>query len=146
MAFSFEIPGFGSKRKWALQVLDREWTALDIDIRRIDGGVRQLLFQWAQEGGDTNKEALDPILVDMAAFSGFLMLGPELGARPFGTERLSTMEGRLQAALAEDEVLERDHEQNLEPSLDLRIVKLVLAAKLADRDIVALVELEDRPD
>lgn len=146
MAFSFEIPGFGSKRKWALQVLDREWTALDIDIRRIDGGVRQLLFQWAQEGGDINKEALDPILVDLAAFSGFLMLGPELGARPFGADRLASMEKRLQAALTEDELLEREPEQNVEPSVNLRIVKLVLAAKLADQDIVAMVELEDRPD
>lgn len=144
MAFSFEIPGFGSKRKWAFQLLDKEWGALDIDIRRIDGGIRQLIFQWAQEAGDTDKEALDPILLDMAAFFGFLMLGPELGARPFGADRLAVMSERLQAALAEDAALDADEEPA--PSRDVRLVKLVLATKLADRDIEALVGLEDNPE
>lgn len=146
MAFSFEIPGFGSKRKWAIQVLDKEWIALDIDIRRIDGGVRQLLFQWAQEGGQTEKTALDPILLDMAAFSGFLMLGPELGARPFGEQRLAEMTARLNAALAEDAAAQDDDADTSTPSWDVRIVKLILATKLADRDIEALVGLEDVPE
>ncbi|MBT4740988.1 MAG: hypothetical protein HN793_12200 [Rhodospirillaceae bacterium] len=141
MALSLDILGFGSKRKWAFQVLDREWIALDIDIRRIDGGVRQLLFQWAQEFGD-RKETLDPILIDAASFSGFLMLGPELGARPFQPSGIKVMSERLEAALDADGLTE---EQDY-PPVDVRIVRLILAAGLADRDIEALVDLEQQDD
>jgi hypothetical protein len=141
MALSLDILGFGSKRKWAFQVLDREWTALDIDIRRIDDGVRQLLFQWAQEYG-SQKETLDPILADAATFSGFLMLGPELGARPFDVSGLATMSDRLNAALDVDIAAEEDDM----PTVDVRIARLILAAGLADRDIEALVDLEQETE
>ncbi|NKB45487.1 MAG: hypothetical protein GKS03_14540 [Alphaproteobacteria bacterium] len=141
MALSLDILGFGSKRKWAFQVLDREWIALDIDIRRIDGGVRQLLFQWAQEFGD-RKETLDPILIDSATFSGFLMLGPELGARPLGSKGIKTMTERLEAALEADDVSAEEDAA----TVDVRIVRLILAANLADRDIEALVGLEQQDD
>lgn len=136
MALSLDILGFGSKRKWAFQVLDREWIALDIDIRRIDGGVRQLLFQWAQDFGD-DKDTLDPVLIDAASFSGFLMLGPELGARPFGPQGTKVMSERLTAALDDDDKADaQDY-----PPMDVRIVRLILAAGLADRDIEAIVGL-----
>lgn len=146
MALSLDILGFGSKRKSAFQVLDREWTALDIDIRRIDNGIRQLLYQWAQEGDTQHDDALDPILIDMAGFFGFLMLGPELGARPFGEDGLAAMSQRLNNALAEDARAHTAPTADAEPSKDVGIVKLVLATKLADRDIEALVGLEDDPE
>lgn len=141
MALSFDILGFGSKRKWAFQVLDREWIALDVDIRRIDGGVRQLLYQWAQESGES-KQALDPTLISIAKFSGYLMLGPELGARPFGQNGLTEMSVLFDAALKADSSLEDDQDLPLE----VRVVRLILAAGLADRDIEALVELETDKD
>lgn len=137
MALSLDILGFGSKRKWAFQLLDREWAAMDIDIRRIDGGVKQLLFQWAQEMGET-KAALDPTLVSIAKFSGFLMLGPELGARSLGPSGLKEMSDLLDSALETDATSEED----VDLPLEVRVVRLVLAAKLVDRDIAALVELE----
>lgn len=146
MALSLDFLGFGSKRKTAFQVLDREWTAMDIDIRRVDSGVRQLFYQWAQEGGDTAKEALDPILLDIATFAGYLMLGPELGARPFGPDGLAAMEARLNKALEEDAAAHDNPENDTTPSLDVRIVKLILATNLADRDIEAMVGLEDAPE
>jgi hypothetical protein len=138
MALSLDILGFGSKRKWAFQVLDREWIALDIDISRINDGVRQLLFQWAQEEG-ASKDALDPALLDFATFTGFLMLGPELGARPLGPDGVTTMINRLEAALVQD----LKEEDFVEASTDVRLVKLILATGLADRDIEAMVKLED---
>ena len=138
MALSLDILGFGSKRKWAFQVLDREWIALDIDISRINEGVRQLLFQWAQEEG-ASKDALDPALLDFATFTGFLMLGPELGARPLGPDGVTTMINRLEAALVQD----LKEEDFVEASTDVRLVKLILATGLADRDIEAMVKLED---
>lgn len=140
MALSLDILGFGSKRKSAFQVLDREWVAMDIDIRRIDGGVRQLLFQWAQESGDT-QATLDSTLSSIAKFSGFLMLGPELGARPLGEKGLSDMSDLLAAALEADSKSGDDDNNDTLP-LEVRIVRLILAAKLADRDIAALVDLE----
>lgn len=141
MALSFDILGFGSKRKSAFQVLDREWIALDVDIRRIDGGVRQLLYQWAQESGDS-KQVLDSTLISIAKFSGYLMLGPELGARPFGQQGLVEMSTLFEDALTADSKIEEESDLPLE----VRIVRLILATGLADRDIEALVELEINKD
>lgn len=146
MVLSLDFLGFGSKRKTAFQVLDQEWIAMDIDIRRIDSGVRQLIYQWAREDGETEKEALDPILLDIATFSGYLMLGPELGMRPFGPEGLAAMSERLDKALAEDAAAHGSPGDKPQPSRDVRIVKLILATKLADRDIEVLVGLEDAAD
>ena len=110
---------------------------MDIDISRINDGVRQLLFQWAQEEG-ASKDALDPALLDFATFTGFLMLGPELGARPLGPDGVTTMINRLEAALVQD----LKEEDFVEASTDVRLVKLILATGLADRDIEAMVKLE----
>ena len=136
MVFNLDFLGFGSKRKWAFSVLDREWAALDVDTRPIDGGVRQLLFQWAQEFGES-KGNIDPHLMDLAAFSGFLMLGPELAARPFGPEGLFTMEKRFNDAVAS-----YASDSETDDPLDIRVIKLILAANLADRDIEAMVTLD----
>ena len=109
-----------------------------IDISSINDGVRQLLFQWAQEEG-ASKDALDPALLDFATFTGFLMLGPELGARPLGPDGVTTMINLLEAALVQD----LKEEYFVEASTDVRLVKLILATGLADRDIEAMVKLED---
>ena len=136
MVFCLDFLGFGSKRKTAFRVLDREWLALDVDIRRIDDGVRQLLYQWSRERGDLHEET-DFHLVDLAMFSGFLMLGPELAARPLGQDGLATMEARLDHALSTAEDV-----GGVGEPIDIRVIKLVLASKLADRDIDAMVTLE----
>lgn len=136
MALNLDILGFGSKRKTAFRILDREWAALSVDPRPIDGGVRQLLFQWAGEYGDHGGE-IDATLLDLAAFTGFLMLGPELAARPFGKDGLAAMEYRLESAL-----LAASRDGDKEESLDVKVIKLILAAKLADRDIETLVTLD----
>ena len=136
MVFSLDFLGFGSKRKTAFRVLDREWTAMDIDIRRVDDGVRHLLYQWSRERGDLHGNT-DFHLVDLAMFSGFLMLGPELAARPLGKDGLSAMESRLEQALSTAENLGGPGEP-----VDIRVTKLILASKLADRDIEAIVALE----
>ena len=136
MVFSLDFLGFGSKRKTAFRVLDREWAALDIDIRRIDDGVRLLLYQWSRERGDLQGNT-DFHLVDLALYSGYLMLGPELGARPFGKDGLAAMEARLEQALSTAENV-----GGISEPVDIRITKLILASKLADRDIEAIVTLE----
>lgn len=136
MVFSLDFLGFGSKRKWAFSVLDREWAAMDIDIRPVDGGVRQVLYNWVLEFAQSDDHT-DALLKDAAAFTGFLMLGPELGTRPFGSEGVKAMQKRFEDALnAADTVSESD-----EP-IDVKMVKLILAAGLADRDIEALASLD----
>ncbi|MEQ8510554.1 MAG: hypothetical protein RIB43_16245 [Rhodospirillaceae bacterium] len=144
MPLSFDILGFGSKRKSAFQVLDREWVAQDIDIRPIDGGIRQLLYIWAQQYSH-DQNTLDSILEDIAKFSGFLMRGPELSMRALGNEGVAAMSERLEAALHADGLNAHDNENEEEP-LDVRVTKLILAVKLADRDIEALISLEDTSD
>jgi len=135
MVLSLDFLGFGSKSKWAFRVLDREWAAFGIDIRRVDGGVRQILYQWAHEFGDS-KDEIDHCLLDLAAWSGFLMLGPEIAVRPFGTDGTSKMKKRLNA------VVNAVTDPEAEESLDAKVIKLLLAAKLADSGIEALVTLD----
>ncbi len=144
MALSLDILGFGSKRKSAFQVLDREWVAQDIDIRPIDDGIRQLLYTWAQHYSH-DQDTLDSILEDLAKFSGFLMRGPELSIRALGNDGVATMSQRLEMALHADVSTAIDKETDEEP-LDVKVTKLILAVKLADRDIEALISLEDTPD
>ncbi|MEQ8736230.1 MAG: hypothetical protein RIC29_14985 [Rhodospirillaceae bacterium] len=144
MALSLDILGFGSKRKSAFQVLDRAWVAQDIDIRPIDGGIRQLLYTWAQQYSH-DQDALDSILEDIAKFSGFLMRGPELSVRALGHDGVAAMSERLEAAVHADGLNADDNENEKEP-LDVRVTKLILAVKLADRDIEALISLEDTDD
>ncbi len=137
MVFSLDFLGFGSKRKTAFRILDREWAALDIDVRTVDNGVRQLLYQWTEEHTRHEEEA-DRILLDLAAFSGFLMRGPELAVRTLGRDGVSRMEYRLDGALRTEEKT-----ADAQDSLDEKVIKLILAAGLADRDIEALVSLDN---
>ncbi len=137
MALSLDFLGFGSKRKTAFRVLDAAWDAADIDVRAIDNGVRLLLFQWAEETA-ASPDNVDTRLQDFAAFTGFLMRGPELSQRALGPDGVATMERRLDAALDDDSAGRSD-------AIDVRLIKLVLAASLADRDIEAVVGLEDEP-
>ena len=144
MALSLDILGFGSKRKSAFQVLDREWVAQDIDIRPIDDGIRQLLYTWAQQYSH-DQDTLDSILVEIAEFSGFLMRGPELSMRALGTDKVATMSQRLETALQAESGTSPGEEAGVEP-LEVKVTKLILAVNLADRDIEALISLEDAPN
>ena len=144
MALSLDILGFGSKRKSAFQVLDREWVAQDIDIRPIDDGIRQLLYTWAQHYSH-DQDTLDSILVEIAEFSGFLMRGPELSMRALGADKVAIMSQRLETALQADSRTSPGEEAGDEP-LEVKVTKLILAVNLADRDIEALVSLEDTPN
>ena len=137
MALSPDFLGFGSKRKTAFQLLDATWDAADIDIRTIDNGVRQLLYQWA-EGVAAKADEVDVCLKDMAEFTSYLMRGPELSRRFLGNDGIAAMESRLNAALDEDIPGQE--------SLDARLVKLILTVGLADRDIEAVVFLEGDED
>lgn len=134
MAFSLDFLGFGSKRKSAFGLLDREWSAMDVDLRTIDDGVRQLLYSWAQQTAES-PDHMDALLTDWARFTGYLMRGPELSERGLGESVTAAFGARLETAMTD-----RD-----EDAIDVRLVKLILATQLADRDINAIVGLEDGP-
>jgi len=138
MAFSLDFLGFGSKRKTAFRVLDVAWNTADIDVRTIDNGVRHLLFQWAEEAAQS-PDHVDWMLKDYAAFTGFLMRGPELSLRALGHDGITAMTTRLNEAIQADTT---DEDQ----PIDVRLVKLVFAAGLADQDIEEMVSLEDQPE
>ena len=139
MAFSFDFLGFGSKRKTAFRLLDLEWEALDIDVRQIDNGVRQLLYQWTLDSIIYEKDT-DQILLDLANFSGFLMRGPERAERALGREGAKKMNMRLKEGI---EASAQDHDTETD-TLDVKIIKLILAAGLADSEIEELISLDER--
>ena len=138
MAFSLDFLGFGSKRKTAFRILDLEWAALDLDVRIIDNGVRQLLYQWAVES-TVYEDDTDRLLLDLANFAGFLMRGPERAERLLGPDRLAAMEQRVEEAVA----LAAQPQKEDEESLDIRVIKLMLTAGLADSGIQAAVSLDE---
>jgi len=134
MAFSLDFLGFGSKRKSAFRLLDREGGALDVDLRTVDDGIRQLLYQWAQQDAEST-DHLDALLTDWAMFTGYLMRGPELSKRGLGSLTVTEFAARLENAVSNQD----------QESIDVRLIKLILATGRADRDIAAVIGLEDDP-
>lgn len=133
MAGFFDFFGFGSRRRTAIQVLDRALDDNEVNRAYIDDGMRFALYKWAEDlagpGGTP-----DQILKDAAALISFCVLGKAETAALWGDAVAAARDGRFAAVLAGGE----------DETFDAKIIKLVLAKGNAAEDIRARVSLEDQ--
>ena len=135
MVFGLDFLGFGSKRRWALQLLDRSLGELEVNPGYLDDGMKYIIYDWALEeerrssGADG---ALDSTIRNAAALISFCILGKEETGELWGAVISAARSARFEA------VLQRGEDE----TLDARLIKLVLAKGLAAPDIRAQVELD----
>ena len=135
MVFGLDSLGFGSKRRWALQLLDRSLSELEVNPGYLDDGMKYIIYDWALEeerrssGADG---ALDSTIRNAAALISFCILGKEETGELWGAAISAARSARFEA------VLQRGEDE----TLDARLIKLVLAKGLAAPDIRAQVELD----
>jgi hypothetical protein len=135
MVFGFNFPGFGSKRRTALEGFGRTLTALEVNPAYVDDGMRFLIYKWVEQ-----EEAALPIsdpglidrrLTDAAALISYCVLGAAETEALWGKAVREARQQRFDAALASGN-----------DDFDVRIIKLVLAKGAAAPDIAALAQLE----
>lgn len=137
MVFGFDFLGFGNKRRWALQVLDRTLGELEVNPGYLDDGMRYAIYKWvleeeARAQGSESRSAIDGLMREAATLVSFCVLGSAETEELWGETVRTAREARFNA------VLERDEDE----TLDARIIKLVLAKGIAAPDIRARVSLE----
>ncbi len=135
MVFGLDFLGFGNKRRWALQLLDKTLGELEVNPGYLDDGMKYIIYDWVIEeetraGGA--KGVLDSAIRESAALLSFCILGAEETEELWGPAVRSTREARFNI------VLEREEDETLEAKL----IKLVLAKGLAAPDIRARVALD----
>jgi hypothetical protein len=134
----FDFLGFGSKRRSALQLLDRALSQLQVNPSYIDDGMRYAIYKWAAaqdaEGGAAG--TTDHLMREAATLISFCVLGPAETEELWGAEVRSAREARFNA------VLERGEED----TFDAMLIKLVLAKDIAAPDIRARAALDTPPD
>lgn len=126
----------GSKRRSALQLLDRTLTTLEVNPAYIDDGMRFAIYRWAQTAAaDTVSEhgVIDELMRRAAALISFCVIGPAETEAQWGASVRAEREARFDAVLANDE----------DETFDAKLIKLVLAKGIAAPDIQARVALED---
>ena len=130
----FDFLGFGSKRRSALQLLDRTLTDLEVNPAYIDDGMRFAIYKWAliMEANDGRASVVDQAMREAAALISFCVLGPSETEALWGPSVRAERERRLDAVLAKGE----------EDSYDAMLIKLVLAKGVAAPDIRARVNLD----
>lgn len=130
----FDFFGFGSKRRSALQVLDRTLTDLEVNPAYIDDGMRFAIYKWALilEANDGRAGAMDQAMWDAAELISYCVLGSAETEALWGETVRATRGGRFDAVLA----------SGAEDSFDAMLIKLVLAKGVAAPDIQARVRLE----
>lgn len=128
----------GSRRRAALQLLDRTLTALEVNPAYVDNGMRFAIFRWAQDaaaGTVAEEGVMDALMREAAALISYCVIGPAETEAQWGAETRAAREARFSAAIdsADDN------------GFDVRLVKLVLAKGIAAPDIRARVDLETDP-
>ncbi len=136
MVFGFDIFGVGSKRKWALKLLDSTLVNLEVSSSQIDDGMKYVIYDWAlqdprNESG-FNENIVDSIMKEAATMISFCVLGPAETEELWGATVRQSREQRFTGVLENGE----------NDSLDARIIKLILAKGIAAADIKSQVELE----
>ena len=136
--FGFDFLGFGNRRKWALEVLDRALGELEVNRAYVDDGMRYSIYKWAlveeERIAPAPFGALDNILREAAALVSFCVLGLAETAELWGAEVAAERNARFEAVLANDE----------DETFDAKIIKLVLAKGAVAPDIKARVTLEQQ--
>jgi hypothetical protein len=136
MVLGFEFFGFGSKRRTALQTLDRALAAEEVNPAYVDDGMRYLIYKWA-EAEEAALPVPSPGLIDQrmreaAALISFCVLGPAETCETWDAATCAERQRRFDTAVADGS----------DANLDARIIKLVLAKGAAAPDIRARVSLE----
>ena len=134
--FGFDFLGFGNRRKWALQAFDRALDEFEVNRAYVDDGMRYAVYKWAlvEEGriAPADFGALDRIMREAAAFISFCVLGAAETEELWGAESRAQRQAQFDAALARGD----------EETLEVKLIKLVLAKGVAAPDIRAQVSLE----
>ncbi|MGE4061744.1 MAG: hypothetical protein AB7E79_00090 [Rhodospirillaceae bacterium] len=125
----------GSKRRSALQLLDRTLSALEVNPAYIDDGMRFAIFRWAQEaaaGTASESGVMDALMRRAAELISFCVIGPAETEAQWGPDARAEREARFNAVVdgGEDE------------TFDAKLIKLVLAKDIAAPDVRAMVSLE----
>jgi hypothetical protein len=126
----------GSKRRSALQLLDRSLGELEVNPAYIDDGMRFAIYRWAQEaaaGTVSESGVMDGLMRRAAELISFCVIGPAETEAQWGAGVRAEREARFDAVLASAD----------EETLDARLIKLVLAKAIAAPDIQARVSLEE---
>jgi hypothetical protein len=135
MVFGFNFPGFGSKRRTALEAFGRALTALEVNPAYIDNGMRFLIYKWAEQE-EAALPAPDPGLIDRrlanaATLISYCVLGAAETEAQWGSQVRLERQQRFETALASGN----------ENAFDVRLIKLVLAKGVAAPDIAAVAQL-----
>jgi hypothetical protein len=134
--FGFDFLGFGNRRRWALQVLDRALTDLEVNRAYIDDGMRYAIYKWAlieeERVAPADFATLDHILHEAAALISYCVLGPGETEEMWGPDVRASRQARFNAVLANPDG----------DTFDARLIKLVLAKGVAAPDIRTQVTLE----
>jgi hypothetical protein len=129
--------GFGNRRKWALDTLDRALAEFEVNRAYVDDGMRYAIYNWARAEEERVAPAdfntLDRILREAAALVSYCVLGADETTELWGAEVQGEREARFAGVLANGE----------DDTFDARIIKLVLAKGVAAPDIRARVDLEE---
>ncbi len=126
----------GSKRRAAVQLLDRSLDTFGVNPAYVDDGMRFAIYRWAQEaaaGTVSESGVMDALMRRAAELISFCVLGPGETEAAWGPGVRREREARFDAVLANGD----------EESFDAKLIKLVLAKEIAAPDIQARVSLED---
>ena len=135
LIFGLDFLGFGSKRRSALQLLDKTLDELKVNPAYLDNGLKYVIYKWVieeEKQAGSSKDTIDYKIREAAALLSFCIIGAEETERLWGLEARSSRELRLNAVL----------EHNKNDTIDANLIKLVLAKGLAAPDIRMRVELD----
>lgn len=135
MIFGLDFLGFGNKRRWALQLLDKTLDELEVNPAYFDNGLKYVIYKWVTEEEQrtiSTKGGIDYTIREAAALLSFCIIGAEETERLWGPAARSSRENRLNAVL----------KHNKNDTLDANLIKLVLAKGLAAPDIRMRVKLD----
>lgn len=126
----------GSKRRSAIQLLDRSLDTFGVNPATIDDGMRFAIYRWAQAAaaGTVSEEGvIDGLMREAAALISFCVIGPAEVEATWGSSVCAEREARFEAVLASGD----------DESFDAKLIKLVLAKGIAAPDVLVRVELDD---
>lgn len=122
MSGFFDFFPFGSRRRTAIQVLDKALDDNEVNRAYIDDGMRFAIYKWAEEHSDGSP---DQLLKGAAELISFCVLGLAETAALCGPDVAAARAARFDAVLANGE----------DDTFDARIIKLVLTKGNAAADI-----------
>jgi hypothetical protein len=135
--FGFDIPGFGSKRRTAIEGFGRTLTALEVNPAYVDNGMRFLIYKWAEQEEAAlpadDAGAIERRMTDAAALISYCVLGAAETETLWGTSVRMARQQRFETALASGN----------EDDFDVRLIKLILAKGVVAPDIAAVAQLSD---